>query len=157
MEIIIRIFFDIPHPFGPWSQLQSNLKVHDNCESLFICFFIFFICLARLYVQKDRQLFETFFEKELFETLNDIFEIEEIKITYKIFNFCQESSQHENRLYHFYFFLNYKTDLNYYTFLNIQNFIFIFWIFQQKYTKLTWICFYEGKGFFFFFLSSVKY
>ena len=104
MEIIIRIFFDIPHPFGPWSQLQSNLKVHDNCESLFICFFIFFICLAPLYVQKDRQLFETFFEKELFETLNDIFEIEEIKITYKILNFCQESSQHENRLYHFYFF-----------------------------------------------------
>ena len=83
MEIIIRIFFDIPHPFGPWSQLQSNLKVHDNCESLFICFFIFFICLARFYVQKDRQLFET---------LNDIFEIEEIKITYKILNFCQESS-----------------------------------------------------------------
>ena len=92
MEMIIRIFFDIPHPFGPWSQLQSNLKVHDNCESLFICFFIFFICLARFYVQKDRQLFETFFEKELFETLNDIFEIEEIKITYKILNFCQESS-----------------------------------------------------------------
>ena len=83
MEIIIRIFFDIPHPFGPWSQFQSNLKVHDNCESLFICFFIFFICLARFYVQKDRQLFET---------LNDIFEIEEIKITYKILNFCQESS-----------------------------------------------------------------
>lgn len=83
MEMIIRIFFDIPHPFGPWSQLQSNLKVHDNCESLFICFFIFFICLARFYVQKDRQLFET---------LNDIFEIEEIKITYKILNFCQESS-----------------------------------------------------------------
>ena len=83
MEIIIRIFFDIPHPFGPWSQLQSNLKVHDNCESLFICFFIFFICLARFYVQKDRQLFET---------LNHIFEIEEIKITYKILNFCQESS-----------------------------------------------------------------
>ena len=83
MEIIMRIFFDIPHPFGPWSQLQSNLKVHDNCESLFICFFIFFICLARFYVQKDRQLFET---------LNDIFEIEEIKITYKILNFCQESS-----------------------------------------------------------------